>query len=575
MRRRNLHCLQILLSVVAGPFLLLTTAFAESIVVKSVRGSAEIHRSKSQANRWRALQKGAPVKPGDTVRTGKNARLELKIDDGSRVVLGSKSRVQVAESAPSRIFNLAVGRIKSFVKKLKPESKFEIRTPLATAAVRGTVFEMGFDEEAKAGFLDVGRGVVSLSQDGRDLDVRAGQRMDFLPNVPLGEAPGRESRGLAAPSSEDLARDAFRHEVGLGMSKEMVMAAAAEEIRAAEYQEGKTLMDVNGNRVRLEEYIIRNPAEVLLNPDRAFKLVTLNERADRFDYFYYLGQFNQTLPTDLSVALNDVRGKLNDRPGYFLENYEMGMSNTRDSIKDVATGGHVVKVEFDGTQYTLTAPDDPLAHTRIILADEVSTANGELLHKLYDPVGDRFVTVTDAQFQAGGGQVAVYDGANDVFRPMASNDIYYRTSFDSYKHLVLGEGKPAFTKQSYVPTVGVTTILALDQDATFTFPTDPSDPTNDTVVAINETPSGEDALHNRVTLFYRDGTFESADTYIISDDGKIGPLSAFAGLTSGTAFKNELLKWNYEQVLTASEFDGRKIDLVVEPKILIRSGLIQ
>ncbi|MBL0058819.1 MAG: FecR domain-containing protein [Elusimicrobia bacterium] len=299
MRRRNNHRLNALFAGLAGPFLLLSTVFAEPIVVKSVRGNAEIHRSKSQANRWRALQKGASVKPGDTVRTGKNARLELKIDDGSRVVLGSKSRVQVAESAPSRIFNLAVGRIKSFVKKLQPESKFEIRTPLATAAVRGTVFEMGFDEEAKAGFLDVDRGVVALSQDGRALDVRAGQRMDFLTDVPLGEAPSRESRGSAAPSSEDLARDALRHEVGLGMSKEMVMAAAAEEIRAAEYQEGKTLMDVNGNRVRLEEYIIRNPAEITVNPDRAFKLVTLNERADRFDYFYYLGQFNQTLPTDL------------------------------------------------------------------------------------------------------------------------------------------------------------------------------------------------------------------------------------------------------------------------------------
>ena len=37
----------------------------------------------------------------------------------------------------------------------------------------------------------------------------------------------------------------------------------------------------------------------------------------------------------------------------------------------------------------------------------------------------------------------------------------------------------------------------------------------------------------------------------------------------------DLLKWNYEQQDTATEFQGRNIDLVVEPKIFIKSGLIQ
>jgi hypothetical protein len=36
-----------------------------------------------------------------------------------------------------------------------------------------------------------------------------------------------------------------------------------------------------------------------------------------------------------------------------------------------------------------------------------------------------------------------------------------------------------------------------------------------------------------------------------------------------------LLHWNFETIVTASEFQGRKIDLAVEPKIFIESGLIQ
>lgn len=555
-----------MISCLVSPFCL-----AEPIVVKSVRGEAQIQKANSQTSRWRALKKGIPIKPGDTVRTGNNARLELKIDDGSRVVMGSRSRVKVAESAPSRIFSLAVGRVKAFVHKLRPQSKFEIRTPLAAAAVRGTVFEMGFDEEQSSGFLAVDRGVVELSQDDRQLDVHAGERMGFMKDIPLGEAPSRSSdKSGQNPAATE--RQALRREVGLGMSKEMVMAAAAEEIRRAEYQEGKALTDVNGNRVRLEEYIIRNPSDVAVGKeDQAFKFVVINERDSRFDYFYYLGIFNKTLPPDLSVPLKEMRGKLNSQPEYFLESYEMGQSNTQDSVKDNASRGHLVQVDFDGTSYTLTSVADP-TDTRTVEADQVFESDGEVFHKVYDPVGDRFVTISDAQSLAGAGEAAVYDGDQDTFRAFASGDTYWRTNFDDYKHKLQGPDYDT-VKIAYQPAAGISTILCLDQDAVYTYPTTAGG--DNTVIPIFETPSGDDLLHNRLTiLYYADGTSEITNTYIISDEGKVAPLSAFDGLTTGIEFKNELLKWNYQQTIEATEFQGRKIDLVVEPKILIRSGLI-
>ncbi len=542
---------------------------AEPVVVKKIRGKAEIHRAKAPAGRWAPLRPGAPVRPGDEVRTARESRTELKLDDGSKVVLGSGSRVKVVESSPHRFFTLAAGRMKSFVKNLRPTNKFGVRTPLAAASVRGTVFEMGFDEQGNRGFLDVSRGIVSLNQDGREVDVRGGQRIDFLSDRPLGEPVRGRSTGasIEEESGEDGDRQALKREVGLGMSKEMVMAAAADEMRLAEYQEGKVLIDVHGDQVRLEEYVIRRPRDAFAaaNPDRAFKLVVLNERDARFDYFYYLGLFNQDLPEDLSVALNDVRGKLSAAaPDYFLTAYEMGQSNTQDTVLDQATGGHLVKITYDGTNYCLEDPTDA-SNTRTILADDPFTQDGDTYHKVYDPVGDRFVNLSEAQFAAGGGQSAVYDAGTDLFRPIGTSDTFWRTSFNSYSHALNG-----IAKQSYIPdaTQGITSILALDHDATFTF-------AGGSVFAVTETPSGVDSLHNRVTLFYGDGAFETVNTYIISDDGKIGPVSAFNGLASGAAFKDELLKWNYEQVYEATEFEGRKIDLVVEPKILIKSGLLR
>ena len=99
-------------------------------------------------------------------------------------------------------------------------------------------------------------------------------------------------------------------------------------------------------------------------------------------------------------------------------------------------------------------------------------------------------------------------------------------------------------------------------------------------------PSGASNLHVQLVTYYpkssTDIPFEQYDTYIISDEGKIAPLSAFASATSGKAYKEELLKWNYQQITRSSAFggearrnNGRSIDLVVEPKILIKSGIIK
>ena len=150
--------------------------------------------------------------------------------------------------------------------------------------------------------------------------------------------------------------------------------------------------------------------------------------------------------------------------------------------------------------------------------------------------------------------------------------MYWRPGCIAYSHALARAGY-THVKQSYQPRDVVSRILSLEEDAAHTYPAN-SETGDTTSFAISETPSGADTLHNRITIFFADGTVETVDSYILSDEGKVAPSDAFAGLTTGVAFKNELLKWNYEHVIEATEFQGRKIDLVVEPKILIKSGLI-
>ncbi len=549
-------------------FLSVLPLFAEPVEIKSFRPPVDVQRA-NIPEKWFPVKVGLTLKEGDVIRTGARGQVDLRMADGSRMVLGPGSRLQIQETGANRRFGLDAGRIKSFIKKLKPGNKFEMKTPLAAASVRGTVFEMGFDEGNRSGFLDVSEGAVALIKDNQEVLVPEGSRLEFVPDKPLGEPVPSQAGGESSDAQAQV-----RREVGLGMSKEEVMAAAAEEMRLAEYQEGKTLIDVNGQRVRLQEYIIRKPKEVTTSDrDKAFKLVVLNEREDRFDYFYYRGVFNTSLPEDLSLALRDVNGKLGTTaPSYYLTEYEMGQSNTTDFIKDNASGGHLVRdrrpqrfvaiINYDGTSYTLTDPTDA-SNTRTVTADEQVVVDNVTYHKIYDPVNDRFTTLTDAQFQAGDYRPTVYDPSDDSFRRIGTGDTYWRTRYNNYTHVL-----NTATKQSYTKKSTVANTLAVDLDADFTY-------AGGTLLSFTETPSGSDLLHNRVTLFYGDGTKEVYDTYIISDEGAIAPASAFNNVSTGQAFKTELLKWNYQQVATATEFQGRKIDLVVEPKILIKSGLIK
>ncbi|OGS07054.1 MAG: hypothetical protein A2204_03310 [Elusimicrobia bacterium RIFOXYA1_FULL_47_7] len=316
------------------------------------------------------------------------------------------------------------------------------------------------------------------------------------------------------------------------------------------------MIDVSGARVRIEEYIMRPAAD-------QFKLVVLNEREDRFDYFYYKGTFNTTLPADLSVALNAINGTLGTTaPDYFLLSYEKAYSNTSDYSKDTASGGHLVKIAYnaDGT-FTLTDPTDP-ANTRTVNAYD--STNGA-----YDPIADTFDTTKTSALD-----LTVYNAATDKYDAFSAGQTFYNTRFNNYEHNINGN-----RKQWYFTTSAARNTLVSDLDGHMVYPA--SNSAGDTiygdwgVAASASTYPDADVLHNRLKITYLDNSYEQYDNYIISDEGKIASASEFNGITTGSAYKEKLLLWNYQQVITATEFGSRKISLVVEPKILIKSGLIK
>lgn len=482
---------------------------AAAVAISATEG--KVLYLKSGSYTWAQVSSGQVLGAGDQLKTATTARATVTFDDASRVELapGSSFTLKSSDSGASEM-QLKLGSLRAWITK-SLSRRFQVRTPTAVCSVRGTEFSVDVDGGGDTHVQMFGGLLAVADKAGNEVLIKDRQGVDVTADG-LGrvtDAKPVEERG----ASNDV-RTAKR-EVDLRMSKEEVQAAAAEEAKLAEYQEGKALIDVNGSRVRVEEYIVRPRAD-------QFKLVVLNERPDRFDYFFYHGTFNAALPTDMATALRQISGCLDAACGYFLTSYRTGRSNTTDSMLEVASGGHQVDIN----------------NNAVGTVDDVTAA--------YDPAKAAYVSV-------------------------AAGRPFFTTLFDNYNLTFNGVSHQSWTGTSI-------TNMENGQAGAPTF-------TNVTTVQNSPACTPPDCTYNELgqglfhdVVYASDGTgaiWEKYDSYVINDLGKIARTSDFASSGfGGASFKQNLIGWNFQTIVTASEFAGRKIDLVVEPKIFIQSGLI-
>ncbi len=487
--------------------------YARAVSITAAEG--KILFLKSGSYTWAQVSVGQTLAPGDQLKTVTGARATVTFDDASRVELNPGTSFTLREATPEASgMELKLGSLKAWISK-NFNRRFQVRTPTAVCSVRGTEFGVNVDGTGDTHVQMFGGLLAVADKSGNEVLVKDTQSIDVTRDG-LGrvtDAAPREERAADA-------RQTAKREVDLRMSKEEVQAAAAEEAKLSEYQEGKALIDVNGNRVRIEEYIVRPAAD-------QFKLVVLNERQDRFDYFFYHGTFNQALPTDMSEALRQISGCIGTACSYFMTAYRTGRSNTIDAMLETASGGHQVDVNNN----VITAAGGSAQ-------DDVTAA--------YDPATASFVSLAPGTpfFQT------LYDNYNITFNGVSHQSWAGVNIQNMVKTDALA---PAFTNVTNVQS----SPACAPPDCTY-----------------NEI--GEGIFHDVVYAANGAGDiWEKYDSYVINDAGKIASTRDFAATGfSGQSFKQTLLGWNFQTIVTASEFNGRKIDLVVEPKIFIQSGLI-
>lgn len=128
------------------------TALGASTTLTILSGDVQVSRD---GGPFAAGTDGAVLGPGDVIRTAAGARAVLTYFEGSTVSIEPSSELAIQETSTSPdggtvvVMTQNLGRTWHVVTKLiTGGSRYEVRTPAATASVRGTAFEVGVVRDA-------------------------------------------------------------------------------------------------------------------------------------------------------------------------------------------------------------------------------------------------------------------------------------------------------------------------------------------------------------------------------------------------------------------------------------------
>ncbi len=157
----------------------------------------------------REVEKGEAIYQGDWIETGKDGRARVELNDETELVVGPSSRVHVDEfvydpgsDKGKVLFEVGVGIVRFTTGVLESES-YEVKTPVASIGVRGTIFDVIVAAIDFATTVIVYEGLVELRSRIAALLVQSGKASD-VPNAGAAPSEPREPTEAEKKQSEDV-----------------------------------------------------------------------------------------------------------------------------------------------------------------------------------------------------------------------------------------------------------------------------------------------------------------------------------------------------------------------------------
>ncbi len=169
-------------------------------VLSISEGSVQV--MKSGSGNWASLPVGTVLQNGDTIRTGDASRALITFFDGTTIELKAGTQVEIAslivgsQSGSTTIqLKQQIGETISTVTKLiDPASRYEIETPAAVAAVRGSAMRVVVDSSGRTTVTNI-EGTISVVAQGIEVSIPIG--MSSVVNK--GEPPGQPQPTTTTP----------------------------------------------------------------------------------------------------------------------------------------------------------------------------------------------------------------------------------------------------------------------------------------------------------------------------------------------------------------------------------------
>ena len=204
-------------------------------------------RMRFGVNDFSSASDGAVLYVGSTVRTSADARAVITLFEGSTVELEPASDITIEEATTrgaSTIVQLgqSIGRSWHVVTHLTTaDSRYEVRTPSATASVRGTAFEVAIEDGA------AGPTTTVTTTEGRVATADASSSSEVL----VSADQTTTVRANSAPEPPRSAADANRVVTVSAVSESSIVVDPLG--RANGMKNGKIIAQTPGARVRMED----------------------------------------------------------------------------------------------------------------------------------------------------------------------------------------------------------------------------------------------------------------------------------------------------------------------------------
>ncbi|WP_271078442.1 FecR domain-containing protein [Aurantiacibacter sp. MUD61] len=115
---------------------------------------------------------GAELREGAVVQTGPGGFVSFQTVDGAAISLPSntlarleRSRIYLLRDLRDVHFRILSGRGEVIAPTLRDDERWQTSTPVSVTAVRGTVYRVGYSEEAELGLTEVVEGSVAVTAD--------------------------------------------------------------------------------------------------------------------------------------------------------------------------------------------------------------------------------------------------------------------------------------------------------------------------------------------------------------------------------------------------------------------------